>query len=69
MLDVSLQVHVDYDWARELLGRKSTTREIVRRGMQLLRHVSRVQTLVALSSGKAEYCAMLRGACHITKIG
>ena len=58
--DETLQVHVDSDWAGDLLGRKSTTGAIVRRGKQLLRHMSCLQTLVALSSGEAEYYALIR---------
>ena len=61
--DVTLQVHVESDWARDLLGRKSMTGVIVRRGKRLLRHMSCLQTLVALSIGEAEYYALLRGAC------
>ena len=62
--DATLQVHVDSDWAGDLLGRKSTTGVIVRRGKHLLRHMSCLQTLVAsLSSGEAEYYALIRGAC------
>ena len=61
--DATLQVHVDSDWAGDLLGRKSTTGVIIRRGKHLLRHMSCLQTLVALSSGEAEYYALLRGAC------
>ena len=55
--EATLQVHVDSDWAGDLLGRKSTTGVTVRRGMSCL------QTLVALSSGEAEYYALIRGAC------
>ena len=36
---------------------------IVWRGKHLLRHMSCLQTLIALSSGEAEYCALIRGAC------
>ena len=61
--DSTLQVHVDSDWARDLLGRKRTTGVIVRRGKHLLRHRSCLQTHVALSSGEVEYYASLRGAC------
>ena len=61
--DATLQVHVDSDWAGDLLGRKSTTGVIVRRGKHLLRHMSCLQTLVVLSSGEAEYYALIRGAC------
>ena len=61
--DATLQVHVDSDWASDLLGRKSTKGVIVRRGKHLLRHMSCLQTLVALSNGEAEYYALIRGAC------
>ena len=62
--DATLQVHVDSDWAGDLLGRKSTTDVIVRRGEHLLRHMSRLQTLLgSLLSGEAEYFALIRGAC------
>ena len=61
--DATLQVDVDSDWAEDLLGRKNTTGLIVRRGKHLLRHMSRLQTLVALSSGEAEHCALIREAC------
>ena len=60
--EAPLQVHVDSDWAGDLLGRKSTTGVIVRRGKHFLRHMSCLQTLVALSSGEAEYYALIRGA-------
>ena len=53
--DATLQVHVDSDGAGDLLGRKSTTGVILRRGKHLLRHMSCLQTLVALSSGEAEF--------------
>ena len=61
--DATLQVYVDSDWAGDLLGRKSTTGVIVRRRKHLLRHMSCLQTLVALASGEAEYYALIRGAC------
>ena len=54
--DAMLQLLVDSDWAGDLLGRKSTTGVIVR-------YMSCLQTLVALSSGEAEYYALIRGAC------
>ena len=63
----TLQLHVDSDWAGDLLGRKSTTGVIVRRGKHLLRHMSCLQTLVALLSGEAEHHALIRGAC--TRLG
>ena len=42
---------------------QSTTGVIVRRGKHMLRHMSCLQTLVALSSGEAEYYTLIRGAC------
>ena len=60
--DATLQVHVDSDWTGDLLGRKSTTGVIFGRGKHLLRHMSCLQTLVALSSGETDNCALLRGA-------
>ena len=60
--DATLQVHVDSDWAVDLLGRKSTTGVIVKRGKHLLRHMSCLQTLVA-QCGETEYYAVIRGAC------
>ena len=61
--EAKLQVHVDSDWAGDLLGRKSTTGATVRRGNHLLRHMSCLQTLDAPSGGEAEYYALIRGAC------
>ena len=61
--EATLQVHVDSDWASDLLGRRSTTGVIVRRRKNMLRHMSCLQTLVALSNGEAEDCALIRGAC------
>ena len=55
-----LQVHVDFDWAGDLLGKQSTTCVIVRRSKHLMRHMSFLQTLVALSGGEVEYYAMIR---------
>ena len=63
MSDVSLQVHVDSDWAGDVLGSESTTGVIVRQGQHLLRHMSCLQTFVALSSEDAECYALIRGAC------
>ena len=61
--EATLQAHVDSDWAGGLLGRRSTTGVIVRRCKHMLRHMSCLQTLVALSNGEAEDCALIPGAC------
>ena len=49
--EATLQVHVDTDLAGDLLGTKSTTEVIVRRGKHLLRHMP------------CEDHALIRGAC------
>ena len=61
--EATLQVHVDSDGASDLLVRRSTTGVIVRRCKHMLRHMSCLQTPVALSNGEAEDCALIRGAC------
>ena len=61
--EATLHVHVDSYRASDLLGRRSTTGVIVRRCENLLRHMSCLQTLVALSNGEAEYYALIRGGC------
>ena len=61
--EATLQVHVDSDWAGDLHGRKTTSGVTVRRGKHLLRDMSCLQPLVALSSGEAEHYALIRGAC------
>ena len=54
----------DQEFGLEIcLERKSTTGVIVKRGKHWLRHMSFLQTLVALSSGEAEHYALIRGAC------
>ena len=70
MSDATLQVHVDSDWAGNFLGRKSTTGVTVKRGEHQLRHMSCLQTLVALPSGEAfEEHVQAWEFNHITKIG
>ena len=61
MSGVSLQV-LDSDWAGP--ARKQEHEGVnVRRGKHLLRHMSCLQTTVALPSGEAEHCALIGGAC------
>ena len=74
--EAPLHVHVDSDWASDVLGRRSTTGVIVRRCKNMLRHMSCLQTLAAPSNGEAEDWALIRGACtsawafnHTTKTG
>ena len=58
-----LEVHVDSDWARDTVPRRSTTGVIVRRGQHLLRHSSTVQSVIGLSSAESEYYALTKGVC------
>ena len=71
--DATLQVPVDSDWAGDSLGRKSTTGVIVRRGTHTCCDTCHVcKTLVALSSGEAEYSRSVHELGkfnHITKTG
>ena len=58
----TLDVYVDYDWAGCRETRKSTNGGVlVVRGM-CLKVWSSTQTVVARSSGEAEYCAAVKGA-------
>ena len=59
-----LEVHVDSDWARYTVTRRSTTGVIVRRGQQLLRHGSTVQNVIGLSSAESEYYALTKGGAQ-----
>ena len=58
-----LEVHVDSDWARDTVTRRSTSGVIVRRGRYLLRHSSTVQNVIGLSSAESEYYALTKGGC------
>lgn len=58
-----LRVHVDSDWAGDLVGRRSASGVVVRRGARLLRHMSTLQTSIGLSSAESEFYALTRGAC------
>ena len=42
---------------------RGATEAVIRRGKRLLRHMSCVETFVALSSGEVEYYALIRRAC------
>ena len=56
-----LEVHVDSDWAGDIVTRRSTTGVIVRRGQHLLRHSSMVQNVIGLSGAESEYYALTKG--------
>ena len=62
--DAHIEVKVDSDWAGDKQKRRSTSGMVLLRGRHLLRHSSTLQTSISLSSGEAEYYAMVRGSCY-----
>ena len=58
----SFRVYCDSDWAACRKTRRSTSGGCVMLGKHTLRSWSSTQSIVALSSGEAEYYAMLKGA-------
>ena len=61
---VAPHTHVDTDHVGCLKTRKSTSGGITRLGKHTIRTWSLTQYVVALSSGEAEYCGMVKG-CFI----
>ena len=62
--DATLQVHVNADWAGDLLGRKEHNRSDCQERQTLVEtHVMFCKRFVALSSGEVEDNALIRGAC------
>ncbi|CAK0861016.1 unnamed protein product, partial [Prorocentrum cordatum] len=57
-------VYCDSDYAGDSITRRSRSGMAILWGTHLLKHGSAVQSAVSLSSGEAEYYALLRGACH-----
>ena len=55
-------MNVDSDWAGDLLDRKSTSSTYLFHGRNLIRSATSTQTTVALSSGEAEFSALVKGA-------
>eukprot|EP00969_Alexandrium_andersonii_P274365 12126182-Alexandrium_andersonii.AAC.1 len=53
---------VDTDWAGCRKTRKSTSGGMVRHGRHVLKAWSTTQTVIATSSGEAEYYGMAKGA-------
>ena len=58
-----VKVTVDSDWAGCRTTRKSTSGGVARWGSSTLKTWATTQAIIALSSGEAEYYAMLKGAC------
>jgi hypothetical protein len=54
-----LLLHLDTDWAGQLIDRKSTSRSAEMLCNRVITWLSKVQRLVAMSNTKSEYLAML----------
>ena len=59
----NLQVYVDTDYAGCPRTRRSTNGGLVMHGSHLLKTWASTQTVVALSSGEAEYYGEVKGMC------
>ena len=59
-----IDVYVDTDYAGCRRTRKSTSGGIVLHGKHMIKGWASIQTVVALSSGEAEYYGVVRGACE-----
>ena len=57
-------VHVDSDYAGCKTSRKSSCGGIVMSGKHVIKHWASTQVLVALSSGEAEFYALVKGICE-----
>ncbi len=60
--DPALVTFTDSDWAGDRLTRKSTSGGIITWGQHMIKSWSSTQQVVALSSGEAEFYAVLKGA-------
>lgn len=60
--DLGLQGYVDADMAGDIDGRKSTTEYVYSLGGMAVSWVSKVQRIIALSTTKAEYVAMIEAS-------
>ena len=57
-------MYVDTDYAGCPRTRRSTNGGLVMHGSHLLKTWASTQTVVALSSGEAEYCGVVKGMCE-----
>lgn len=54
--------YTDSDWAGCVVARRSISGGIIKRGEHIIKHWSRTQSVVALSPGEAELCAVVKGS-------
>ena len=57
-------VDVDSDWAGDKVQRKSTLCIVIRHGPNVIKTMVNAMKSISLSSGEAEYAAIVKGACH-----
>ena len=60
----TIDVFSDSDWAGCVRTRRSTSRGVVTVGGSAIKHWSLTQAAVALTSGEAEYLALVKAACE-----
>ena len=63
----ALHVYTDSDWARDPVGRTSTTGMVMCRGSHCLRHSSTTQSVIGLRSAEAEFYALCMGCVVRTR--
>ena len=61
---IDLRVDVDSDWAGDKRTRKSTLCIVVRHGPNVIKTQVNAMKGISLSSGEAEYAAIVKGACQ-----
>ena len=59
-----LVVDVDSDWAGDKVQRKSTLCIVIRHGTNVVKTQVNAMKGISLSSGEAEYAAIVKGACQ-----
>ena len=59
-----LTVDVDSDWAGDKVQRKSTLCIVIRHGPNVIKIEVNAMKGISLSSGEAEYVAIVKGACQ-----
>ena len=60
---LDLRVDVDSDWAGDRSSRKSTLCIVIRHGVNVIKTSVNAMKGLSLSSGEAEYAAIVKGAC------
>jgi hypothetical protein len=61
----NLEAYVDSEFAGDFASRKSTSGGCIMRGTHLIKYWSTSQSVIALSTGKAELYGVVTGASHV----